>query len=505
MAMAFVTAALASVPPKRGFVADTRNGTCADAQLLSAGTSWYYDYNVGDPCKPRHSPPTSRGPASPRLSACNWRGSDRSGDLKCNNTNPQHFVPMHWCISALHNNTPPAYVDTSFMLGFNEPNNLHNCNKDAATVARAWSQVMREFPDSTLITPATAGDGRTWFREWFGNCTAMYGPSGCNVTVMAVHSYICDATRLHSYLEEVHHEFGLPIWLTEFACGDHHDNRPLSEQLAFMREVLPILDASHIVERYAWMAARQGDPAQDARGLLVPGKPELTELGKLYTSLRAPPPATVEAVAPPPTPASASCEAYDEALAAARSTFCASGFCAAPPNASAKHDWPSQATYMHALLAALASDAGCFNTSAAAAATLAWLDVNQTTASGNPSSWGWTWLVFQVQYYDMPRKPGVRIEAPDTLGRKCWAFAYLDQRCDATALAARAPAFAAEWARAVPLTLGLCERVMANCFVNQSYDPSRNGTCPTKIFEFRDLGFERENLLRGFPVDYRFH
>ena len=84
VAFAFFTAALAPVPPKRGFVADTRNGTCADAQLLSAGTSWYYDYNVGDPY--------------------------RSGDLKCNNTNPQHFVPMHWCISALHNNTPPAYV-----------------------------------------------------------------------------------------------------------------------------------------------------------------------------------------------------------------------------------------------------------------------------------------------------------------------------------------------------------------------------------------------------------
>ena len=55
MATAFFTAALASVPPKRGFVADTRNGTCADAQLLAAGTSWYYDYNVGDPCKPRHT------------------------------------------------------------------------------------------------------------------------------------------------------------------------------------------------------------------------------------------------------------------------------------------------------------------------------------------------------------------------------------------------------------------------------------------------------------------
>ena len=56
MAFAFFTAALASVPPKRGFVADTRNGTCADAQLLAAGTSWYYDYN-GKPRKAHQPPP----------------------------------------------------------------------------------------------------------------------------------------------------------------------------------------------------------------------------------------------------------------------------------------------------------------------------------------------------------------------------------------------------------------------------------------------------------------
>ena len=68
MAFAFFTGALGSVPPKRGFVADTRNGTCADAQLLSAGTSWYYDYNG----KPHQSTPaaakhTSLRPARPRL------------------------------------------------------------------------------------------------------------------------------------------------------------------------------------------------------------------------------------------------------------------------------------------------------------------------------------------------------------------------------------------------------------------------------------------------------
>ena len=50
-----------------------------------------------------------------------------------------------------------------------------------------------------------------------------------------------------------------------------------------MKEILPILDASHVVYRYAWMAARQG--VDDHRALLVPGKSELTELGRLYNSL----------------------------------------------------------------------------------------------------------------------------------------------------------------------------------------------------------------------------
>ena len=198
------------------------------------------------------------------------------------------------------------------------------------------------------------------------------------------------------------------------------------------------------------------------------------------------------------------CASYSATLDAARRTFCASGFCPASPNVTAKKDWPSQVTYMQAILLALAADSGCFNTSAAARDTLAWLDVNQTAAQ-DTSGFGSTWTVFQVQYYDMPRKPGVRIEAPDTLGRKCWAFSYLDQICDVTAIAPRAPAFAAMWRAAVPRTLQLCEEVMANCFVNASYDPARNGSCSGKIFEFHDLGFERENALRLFPVSYRFH
>ena len=56
---------------------------------------------------------------------------------------------------------------------------------------------------------------------------------------------------------------------------------------------------------------------------------------------------------------------------------------------------------------------------------------------------------------------------------------------------------------AVPLTMNLCWEVMANCFVNASYDPTRNGTCPGKVKEFY-LGFERENIKRRSPIYYPF-
>ena len=55
--------------------------------------------------------------------------------------------------------------------------------------------------------------------------------------------------------------------------------------------------------------------------------------------------------------------------------------------------------------------------------TISWLN-NEMSSQSTGGNWMNTlmWMVFQVQYYDMPRKPGTRIESPDTLG-KCWAFA----------------------------------------------------------------------------------
>jgi|TARA_B110000208_G_C11378891_1_gene287876 hypothetical protein len=56
--------------------------------------------------------------------------------------------------------------------------------------------------------------------------------------------------------------------------------------------------------------------------------------------------------------------------------------------------------------------------------------------------------------------------------------------------------------KSVPMTMALCSKVQANCFVNASYDPTRNGTCKGKQLLFHYLGFDRENIKRKNVVRY---
>jgi len=197
----------------------------------------------------------------------------------------------------------------------------------------------------------------------------------------------------------------------------------------------------------------------------------------------------------------ASCAASDARLERLKGIVCASiegsAACSMPSNLTVEGDWPDQVIYMHDLLLAVAGRDTCLNTSRSSA-VIEWLDVIDPKLS----PWWWTWLVFQPQYYEMPRKPGDRIESPATLGRKCWAFAYLRQIWASlkvpitravNAAGLSLTLFTSAFEHAVPTTMDLCSRVMANCFVNASYNPSlRNGTCPQLVREFI-VGFYWEN------------
>lgn len=166
------------VNPKRGFVAD--GGWCDDALLLHT-SGWFYGYNVYDP----YRDPKAHGNCS-RASA--------EGHLD------RRFTPMNWCLSSLDHKIPP-YVNRTFFMGFNEPNNRHNCNTEPSKVAAAWAQVERQWPDSKLVSPATSGDGVPWFDQFFGNCTLLYGKKGCRIDYLAAHDYSCTPNSTLSYLE----------------------------------------------------------------------------------------------------------------------------------------------------------------------------------------------------------------------------------------------------------------------------------------------------------------
>lgn len=212
----------------------------------------------------------------------------------------------------------------------------------------------------------------------------------------------------------------------------------------------------------------------------------------------------------------ADCDASDQRLLEARGLICDSLVGTDTPwcltNVShASKDWPSQAVYMKKLLDLLVDPDTCLDTPYAND-TAEWLDaeISDPDVSG---SWMWTYLVFQVQYYDMPRNEGDRIESSGTLGRKCWAMDYCrvmwnpDPLSKALSEHALNPNtnFIDLYNDAIPLTMDLCYEVEENCFVNASYDANRNGTCPGQIEEFR-FGYERENVKRKKVLsDYPFY
>eukprot|EP00035_Acanthoeca_spectabilis_P025886 m.460306 g.460306 ORF g.460306 m.460306 type:complete len:351 (-) comp21999_c0_seq1:75-1127(-) len=255
----------AVVRRKRGFVADGGvHCTCDDPLLLNV-SGWFYDYNKPNPYR------------APSLSG-NCAAANASGRLD------QRFTPMDWCLDGMPTPTPP-YVNQTYFMGFNEPNNLHNCNTEPAKVAQAWKTVMDSHPNSMLVSPATAGNGLPWFDQFFGNCTALYGgTNGCRISYLAAHDYSCDPNTTLTYLKTLHDRYGFPVWLTEFSCGDGADAKPTDDHIRFMAKILPLLDEADYVFRYAWMSARQSPP--ELRPLLttVNGKAELTTLGHLYNA-----------------------------------------------------------------------------------------------------------------------------------------------------------------------------------------------------------------------------
>ena len=117
-------------------------------------------------------------------------------------------------------------------------------------------------------------DPFVYLDKFFAACT------DCKVDAIAAHWYACTGEALSWYLDQLK-KYNLPIWLTEFSCGDDAD-RSLEKQKKYMTDAVAVLEADPRVARYAWFAGRT-DVIPNVS--LLGGDGQLTELGELYLSL----------------------------------------------------------------------------------------------------------------------------------------------------------------------------------------------------------------------------
>ncbi|KAF3031850.1 hypothetical protein E8E12_003067 [Didymella heteroderae] len=199
------------------------------------------------------------------------------------------FVPM------LHSNRPDHtgkwVVDVwnaafgnkdlpTHLLGFNERDNcdagMGGACMDLDTAVAAWKQWMEPqkalkenmYLGSSAVT--NGANGLNYLSSFIDACT------GCNIDFINIHWYDDAANTVYfkNHVQDARKvAAGRPIWITEFRA------RGSDVQVkAFMDEILPWLDASGDIHRYAYFMATKGD------GLLIDkGGQSLSNIGSHFT------------------------------------------------------------------------------------------------------------------------------------------------------------------------------------------------------------------------------
>ena len=174
-----------------------------------------------------------------------------------------------------------AHHGADSLLAFNEPD---NCGGQACMVVpqavyayQTWLQPHAgrfRLGAPAVTNAATPGAGLDWLTAFLGNCT------GCTVDFLPLHVKNADARQpeqLQAFVQQAHARFpDKPLWLTEYAVAA---GTAPADALAWMREVVPWLDAQSYVQRHAYFMDAPGDAY-----LINANRSGLNDLGKYYNS-----------------------------------------------------------------------------------------------------------------------------------------------------------------------------------------------------------------------------
>ena len=208
-----------------------------------------------------------------------WKQRQEIDLLRNNCTGPHRpgYVPMIWGLRRM--DKPINITSTGkYLLGFNEPDHVDQAHLTAAVAAQHWkTDIEPHGHGKILVSPAVTN--LNWLTDFFHHC------KHCRVDHIAIHKYSCHAAEVMNMINEAWRRFHRPIWLTEFSCPHSTDPK---EQLIFMKDILPRLEASPHVFRYAWFVTRAltSGWVTPAASLLNHDDSTLTPLGQYYNNFR---------------------------------------------------------------------------------------------------------------------------------------------------------------------------------------------------------------------------
>lgn len=160
-------------------------------------------------------------------------------------------------------------ANTKNILGFNEPDLTYSASSNIlpANAAAGYKTYIEPFAGSRGIgmpnvlwnnVGSSSGgnyNSAQWTQYFLGNCT------GCHFDFAAIHYYQdCFPANGQSGAEwfmgnvtDAYKTLHLPVWVTEFECYGSED-----QQIAFLQQVLPWMDAQSYVARYAYFGVFPG-------------------------------------------------------------------------------------------------------------------------------------------------------------------------------------------------------------------------------------------------------
>lgn len=238
--------------PRRGY-GYGQNST-SDMAVMSKGNSWWY----------------------------NWYYEPEATVASYFKSLGIEFVPMVWGGTPNADNLVAKIPEgAKYLLGFNEPNFGDQANMTPQQAASLWPilEDIAKRRNLKIVGPAVnycggncnQTDPIQWLKDFFAACP------NCQVDYIALHWYACTGPGLTGFLDSFR-QFGKPIWLTEFSCGESWAYS-LQGQTKYMYEALTILETDPDIFRYAWFAGRS---TAIPNVNLLGNNGQLTSLGKLY-------------------------------------------------------------------------------------------------------------------------------------------------------------------------------------------------------------------------------